>query len=57
MYVIPQPGRLVRDPLTGIPLPEIGADVPETSYWLRRLTVGDVRPLAPSIPVSSSEGQ
>lgn len=42
------PGTILRviDPDTGHPLPETGLDVPETPYWLRRLTDGDVVPEA-----------
>lgn len=43
MRVRPAPGRKVRDPEHGNRhLPESGADVPETTYWLRRLRAGDV---------------
>lgn len=40
--VKPFPGRLVRDPLTKQPLPDAGAEVPRTTYWMRRLADGDV---------------
>lgn len=39
------PGAVIRDPNTKRPLPPEGADVPETSYWIRRLgdgVTGDV---------------
>jgi hypothetical protein len=36
------PGAIVRDPETKRPLPPEGADVAETSYWLRRLRSRDV---------------
>ena len=36
------PGRLVRDPTTYRKLPEEGAEVPCTQYWLRRIRDGDV---------------
>jgi hypothetical protein len=36
------PGAVIRDPQTKRPLPEEGADVAESSYWLRRLRSGDV---------------
>lgn len=43
MRVRPAPGLKVRDPEHGgRHLPEVGADVPETAYWLRRLRAGDV---------------
>jgi hypothetical protein len=33
---------MVRDPVTMIPLPEEGADVPDSFFWKRRLRDGDV---------------
>lgn len=42
MKVYPVPGRLVRDPRSRQPLPEAGRDVPEDSYWMRRVRDGDV---------------
>ncbi|GGA00311.1 hypothetical protein GCM10011497_33630 [Elstera cyanobacteriorum] len=50
MFVLPAPtgaglpGSVLRvlDPDTGLPLPDTGAEVPATPYWLRRLADGDV---------------
>jgi hypothetical protein len=43
MQVRPRSGLLVRDPANPpIPLPAEGAEVPRTTYWLRRLAKGDV---------------
>lgn len=42
MTVTPAGDRLVRDPVTKMPLPAEGKTVPCTSYWLRRLAAGDV---------------
>lgn len=42
LLVKPAPNRLVRDPATGRPLPAEGAEVEGSSYWLRRLSDGDV---------------
>lgn len=42
MFVKPAPGRNVRDPVSKQHLPEAGREVPETTYWLRRLACGDV---------------
>lgn len=50
MFVLPAPagdglpGTTLRviDPETGQPLPEGGAEVPASPYWLRRLADGDV---------------
>lgn len=35
-------GAIIRDPHTKRPLPAEGADVPENSFWIRRLTAGEV---------------
>lgn len=51
MFVKPQPGRLVRDPMTKLPMSAEGRDVSETSYWLRRLRAGDVALATPPAPV------
>ncbi len=37
-----QPEAVIRDPHTRRQLPAEGADVPDTSYWHRRLRSGDV---------------
>lgn len=42
---------VVRDPVTRRPLPPEGAEVPETTYWHRRLRDGDV--LAAAAPAHS----
>lgn len=42
MRVKHAPGRQVRDPISKRHIPEQGKDVPENSYWLRRLRTGDV---------------
>ena len=42
MFVKPAPGRAVRDPETGLSIPEGGVRVEKTQYWLRRLKDGDV---------------
>jgi hypothetical protein len=44
MRVKPAAGRNVRDPITKRHLPTDGADVPESTYWIRRLRDGDVIP-------------
>lgn len=42
MYVKPSKGLKVRDPQLLDFLPEEGREVPETTYWHRRLRDGDV---------------
>lgn len=42
MYVKPREGVRVRDPDTKQHIPVTGREVPESSYWLRRLADGDV---------------
>ncbi|WP_368565493.1 DUF2635 domain-containing protein [Pseudoxanthomonas sp. UTMC 1351] len=41
-HLIPKPGLLVADPTTLRFLPVEGAEMPLSSYWLRRLQEGDV---------------
>ncbi|MFV4756522.1 DUF2635 domain-containing protein [Citrobacter freundii] len=43
MFVKPQKGRSVHDPARGDLLPVEGRNVEESSYWLRREAVGDIR--------------
>ncbi|HEY1136573.1 MAG TPA: DUF2635 domain-containing protein [Xanthomonadaceae bacterium] len=40
--VKPAADKVVIDPATRQRLPEAGAEVPETTYWLRRIADGDV---------------
>lgn len=42
MIVKPVADRSVRDPVKGTFLPETGAEVPDNSFWRRRLNDGDV---------------
>ena len=35
-------GAIIRDPITKMPLPAEGGDVPENTYWVRRLLAGEV---------------
>jgi hypothetical protein len=42
LFVKPAEGLKVRDPDTRRHLPEEGAAVPRSTYWLRRLRDGDV---------------
>lgn len=36
-----RPKLIVRDPASGLPLPQAGKTVPRNSYWLRRVKDGD----------------
>lgn len=36
------PNAVIRDPHTRRPLPADGGDVPESSFWLRRLKAGEI---------------
>ena len=48
------PGAIIRDPQTRLPLPAEGGDVPENSFWIRRLRAGEVvRIDAPMQPVGN----
>lgn len=48
MFVKPAPGRTVPDPERRDLLPDEGRDVPESTYWLRRVADCDVeQPDAP----------
>jgi hypothetical protein len=42
MFVKPRAGVNVRDPDSKQHIPAEGREVPESNYWLRRLTDGDV---------------
>ena len=42
MKVKPAEGRAVRDPDSMVLLPDEGKDVPDTTFWRRRLRDGDV---------------
>lgn len=41
-YLVPAPGRTVRDPKSLEPLPAEGRAVEMTPFWKRRLADGDV---------------
>jgi hypothetical protein len=42
MFVKPAPGLKIRDPKSKLHIPESGAEVPEETFWIRRLADGDV---------------
>ena len=41
-FIRPTAGLKIRDPQTGEYLPEAGALMPRSGFWLRRLGCGDV---------------
>ncbi|MCY0239998.1 DUF2635 domain-containing protein, partial [Klebsiella pneumoniae] len=45
MFVKPKDGLSVRCPVRGEALPKEGADVPDNTFWRRRLKDGDVIPV------------
>lgn len=53
-YLIPKPGRQVRDPVSAAPLPPDGAEKPKTGYWLRRVLEGDVTEGSAPAPAKAS---
>lgn len=54
MFVKPAPGLRIVDPLSRLPLPAAGKEVPASTYWLRRLRQGDV---IEADQISDSKGQ
>lgn len=59
MFVKPNKGLSVRDPVKGTPLPDGGAEVPDNTFWQRRLRDGDVVPAKPkaATPVSAPNNE
>ena len=51
MRVKPQEGKIVRNPLDGSRIPSGGRNVPNNSFWRRRLAAGDVVPAEAPQPV------
>lgn len=63
------PNAVIRDPHTRQVLPAEGGDVPETSFWIRRLRAGEVvrvesaeptgtePAIAPIAPLTTREGK
>jgi len=48
LFVKPGKGLKVVDPVTGEALPDLGAEVSHSPYWLRRLRDGDVTQASPA---------
>ncbi len=64
MFVKPNTGRTIRDPVKGTFLPESGAEVPDNTFWRRRLRDADVsitapaaKPIAPALAATASSVQ
>jgi hypothetical protein len=57
MFVKPAPGLKVRDPVSRLHLPLGGAEVPNTSFWIRRLQCGDVIEAKPPQPSATTTGE
>lgn len=55
MFVVPQQGRSVHDPLRGDLLPETGREVDSSNYWYRRIADGDVKAVAAPVVVQQTE--
>lgn len=53
MFVKPAHGVKVRDPDSRLHLPEEGREVPESSFWIRRLRAGDVVQVTQQQPVQA----
>lgn len=53
--VRPKAGLLVRDPVTGTPLPAEGREVPRSQYWLRRIEDRDLFQIDPSASADATE--
>ncbi|MMZ47281.1 hypothetical protein D3C87_1974200 [compost metagenome] len=60
MLVKPKDGLSVRCPVKGVPLPAEGAEVPDNTFWHRRLNDGDVvlakEDVAASAPAKKAGG-
>ena len=61
MRIKPADGRNVRDPITKQHIPAEGAEVPPSTYWLRRIRSGDVvpatDPVVTQIQIPDSSGE
>lgn len=53
LHLKPADGLLVRDPITLQALPPEGAEVPDSTYWHRRLAEGDVSLVQPAAEAAS----
>lgn len=54
MFVKPNAGRAVRDPVKGMLLPISGAEVPDNTFWRRRLRDADVSLSTAASPATAS---
>lgn len=55
MRVLPKDGRKVRDPLSKRHLPiDVPSNVPESTYWIRRIRTGDVVRVAEPVALAAA---
>ena len=54
-FIRPAKGLRIADPKSGEYLPEKGAVMPRSGFWLRRLKEGDVTEDVPESPVAETE--
>ena len=47
MFVKPVEGRMIRDPVSFVPVPPEGREVTETDYWLLAVRDGDLQLVEP----------
>lgn len=45
-----RPGLLVKCPVSRLPVPAEGREVPENGYWLRRIAEGSLQLVEPTAP-------
>lgn len=54
-FIKPAPGRRLADPVTGAYLPEDGALMSRSGFWLRRLKDGDVIEIKQAAPQETAK--
>ncbi|MDR1946640.1 MAG: DUF2635 domain-containing protein [Desulfovibrio sp.] len=55
VFIRPAPGLVIADPQTGDYLPEKGAIMPRSAFWLRRMKDGDVLEGPAATPVKPAK--
>lgn len=56
MRVKPKKGIVVRNPLNGLQVPDEGMNVPNNSYWRRRIAEGSIE-IVKEIPVQKVKSE